>query len=216
MGVWIQLLRIQQIEKAGVSRTYHPGDWVEVGRQTAQRWIIDGVARTATPKAIQSNLAGCGVVISGSRAAVTRLTARMTDLRHEYSDDLPFSFSRTLFWQTGFSIRAELVSVGFDLLSRWEVAAPLVSYDELACHVGTPEARSRTAEMIHDLRVPLYEPRFLFVRRCRAGISLLKAYKTERLTGDDDRLCLLRALYSVKPLVCALPVTWNHKVKAIA
>ena len=43
--VWVQLLAVKQIEQAGRTRTYRPGDYVEVGKQTANRWVADGVAR---------------------------------------------------------------------------------------------------------------------------------------------------------------------------
>lgn len=213
---WIQLLRITQIEKAGVSRTYYPGDWVDVGRQTAQRWVVDGAARWAAPQTFAGSLAGCGVALVGDIEQAARVRTALPQLAVEPIVAPELKFARTLVWQTDFALRPELVPVGFGLLETWEVAAPLVSYDELAIHVGTPEARARTQDVIHDLRVPLYAGRLLFIRRCRAGEELLAAWAVERETGDDDRLCLLRAIYRVKPLICALPTMWSKSVQAIA
>ena len=212
---WIQLLRMLQIEKAGVSRTYHPGDWVDVGRQTAQRWVNDGIARWAEPQKYTAVLTGCGVALRGEPELATKLRAALPQLPVEPASESALPFARTLVWETSFAIRPELVPVGFGLLDVWEVAAPIVSYDTLACHVGTADARERTQAAIRDLRVPLYDGRFIFIRRCRAGDELLTAWAEERATGDDDRLCLLRAIYRVKPLACALPCTWNKAVPAI-
>lgn len=213
---WVQLLRLQQIEQGGVSRTYHPGDWVDVGRQTARRWVVDGVARFATPQLIAGDLSECGIVAVGARkVAAAALREKLPDLKIEAERTPTLRFAKTLLWQPEFALRPELVPVGFHLLAAWEAAAPVVSYEELACHIGTVEARERTQAIVRDLRVPLYDPRLVFVRRCQASRALLEAWAQERETGDDDRLCLLRAVYRVKPLICALPVTWNRAVGAI-
>lgn len=212
---WIQLLRSVPIEKGGVSRTYYPGDWCDVGRQSAQRWVNDGVARWATPQTYASDLSGCGVALSGDASQASRLRTTLPQLAVELATDAALPFARTLFWETSFALRPELVPVGFGLLGTWEVAAPIVSYDTLAVHVGTPDARERTQAIIRDLRVPLYDGRLLFVKRCRAGEDLLAAWAEEQTTGDDVRLCLLRAIYQTRPLICALPVTWRKDAPAI-
>jgi hypothetical protein len=213
--MWIQLLRSQQVEKNGKSRTYYPGDWVDVGKQTALRWIADGAARSGKPLAIDNIISGCGVVVLGDAGYAGKLEGVAPGLAMTQADAPDLPYARTLLWQTSFSLRPELVPLGFKLLEAWEVAAPIVSYDELAIHVGTSEARERTQAVVRDLRVPLYEPRLLFVKRCRAGRELLDCWAAERASGDDDRLCLLRALYQVKPLLCALPITWSKSVPAI-
>ena len=200
---WIQLLRGQVIEKAGIARQYHPGDWVEVGKQTAQRWVVDGAARYASAQTTVS-LDGCGVVALGNTHMSAELGVDVTlkvvapELR----------YAKTLV--AGAKVRPELLPVGFGLLDTWEVACPLWDYGQLAIHEGSRDERSRTEAVIGDLRVPLYESRMVFIKRCRAGEALVKAWNEERAaTGDDDRLCFLRALYQVKPLICALPVTWH-------
>lgn len=212
---WVQLLRSQQIEKNGISRTYHPGDWVEVGKQTALRWINDGAARSAKPLAVGVLLGNCGIVVLGDAGYAGKLDGALPGLALSQAAAPDVPYARTLLWQTSFSLRPELVPLGFKLLDHWEVAAPLVSYDELAIHIGTPEARARTQAVVRDLRVPVYEPRLLFVKRCRAGRELVSAWNEEKQSGDDDRLSLLRALYRVKPLLCALPCTWSKAVAAI-
>ena len=198
-----------------MSRTYYPGDWVEVGKQTAQRWIIDGAARSAKPLALDTVRGGCGVVVLGDAGYAGKLEGVAPGLALSQADAPDLPYARTLLWQTSFSLRPELMPLGFKLLDAWEVAAPIVSYDELAIHIGTPEARERTQAVVRDLRVPLYDRRLIFIKRCRAGHELVSAWNEEKLSGDDDRLALLRAIYRVKPLLCALPCTWSKSVAAI-
>ena len=61
MAVWVKLKTIQHVEVQGKIKSYNPGDWVHVGRQTAERWIaqnwawrpngeITGKAERATDK----------------------------------------------------------------------------------------------------------------------------------------------------------------------
>lgn len=197
---WVQLLRSQYIEKAGVSRQYYPGDWVEVGKQTAQRWVIDKAARFAKPQVLVS-LDGCGVLSVAGKAGLEHGVPTVV------KDAPSLPYARTLI--AGMQVRPELVPVGFGLLETWEVAAPLWSYEQLAIHIGTKAAQERTQALIGDLRVPVYESRMVWVKRCRAGESLIEAWNEERETGDDERLCFLRALWRVKPLICPLPCTWH-------
>lgn len=214
--MWVQLLRSRQIETGGVSRMYHPGDCVDVGKQTAQRWVVDGAARFLTPQALDADLTGCGVALIGDMTLAGKLKTHAPSLEVEQGVTPSLPFARTLIWHTTFPLRPELVPLGFHLLERWEAAAPVASYDQLACHIGTEKARARTQAVVRDLRVPVYAPGLVFVKRGRAGRDLLDAWAQERESGDDDRLCLLRAIYRVKPLLCALPVTWNKGVSAIA
>lgn len=204
---WVQLLSIQSIEKAGVSRTYYPGDWIEIGGQSAKRMVADGMARYAAPQPLDGMFGG-GVALLGKSSLADPLRSAAPTLPIETVKTPALPYAKTLIWETSFPVRPVLVLVGLNLLETWEVAAPIVSYDQLAAHVGTEQARERTQAVVRDLRVPLYEPRFIFIRRCRAGQALIDAWTEERVSGDDDRLCLLRALYRVKPLLCALPTTW--------
>jgi len=114
-------------------------------------------------------------------------------------------YARTLFWNSKLSLRAELYPAGVGLLERWEVAVPIPDYNTLAAHVGSEADRAYTQELIHDLRVPVYEPGVLFLRRCQAGFDLLAAWNDE---SGERRLAFLRALYRAKPLVLALPSVW--------
>ena len=81
-------------------------------------------------------------------------------------------------------------------------------YDELASRFGSNEERDRTEEIIHDLRVMVYDPRCLFIKRCTDTEHLIEMWAAERGQGSH-KLAFLRALYIVKPLICALPISWG-------
>lgn len=206
--MWVQLLAIRQIETLGKTKTYHPGDWVDVGKQTALRWCADGTARVADVRVLAEGLADCGVVTEDEivRDAVKKTLPALEVVTPDAS--IPLPFPKTLILQR-VTLRPALIAVGFRLLERWEMAVPLWDYDELAVHVGTSEEREATKAVVRDLRVPLYHPDVLFARRCPATREVME----ELAAGDGDaRLRLLRSVYRVKPLICALPVTW---VKAL-
>ena len=128
---------------------------------------------------------------------------------------VPFSgylpFPKTLIWETSLNLRGGLVFAGFKLLEKWQVAVPLWDYNELACHVSDETDREATARIVRDLRVPMYDQRMVFMRRCKDTQRLLELWCRERREEGDDRLAFLRALYVVKPTVCALPASWCHK-----
>lgn len=205
---WVQLLRGQVFEKAGKARQYHPGDWIEIGKQTAQRLVIDGAARFASAEASKVSLDGCGALLIGNGFVDPDMGVSVSSAKAPTQTSLSLPYARTLILSS-MKIRPELLSVGFGSLDTWEVVCPLFNYDTLAIHVGGAADKARTEAVIHDLRVPLYESRMVFVKRCRAGEALVEAWKAELAEGGDERLAFLRALYQVKPLICAVPLTWH-------
>jgi hypothetical protein len=123
--------------------------------------------------------------------------------------DLRLPWDRTMIWDAQKKIRIELIPVGFHLLKTWEIAVPLVDYKTLALNLGTPEERTTTQAIIKDLRVPVYDPRLIFARKCENVEQLLQVWGEERSQARDGRLSFLRSLYKVKPLILALPTSWG-------
>ena len=111
----------------------------------------------------------------------------------------------TLFAST--KIPFDLIGAGFHFLERWDAAAPLWQYDKIASDIGTSADRKRTQEITRDLRLLLYAPELLFVRDSEVGRALVKTWRAECKHGDE-RLAFIRALYIVKPIFCALPLSW--------
>jgi len=209
--MWVRLKSLQRIDKQGKPRDYHPGDWVDVGRQLAQLWISQGAAE------IPSFTRGSGVMMSGAGVVVrapsaTQYQSMFDGLKIGLSvvADAPrIAFDRTLIWHPKAKLRTELIVPGFGFLETWEIACPLYSYDELAAHIGSDEARARTKAVIRDLRVPVYDVRLIFAKRCENTDRLFEAWGKEAESGDDERLTFMRAFYKIKPLMLALPVTWH-------
>lgn len=208
--MWVQLTAPRQVTISGKKLMFYAGDWVDIGDQTALRLITDGLARTSDPALLVQDYVGAGVVAYGEdknevEQSALFLRKLLAGLAVQTAEEPKLAFSRTLLWDVSLAVRPELISAGLRLLRTWEIAAVVQSYDELASANGTPEDRGKTAQLVHDLRVPVYDPRLLFVRRCRNGQEFLKGWRSE--TGEP-RLALLRSLYAVKALFCPLPTTW--------
>ncbi len=209
MPILVQLLAPKQIEVQGRMRAYSPGDWVRVGKQMALQWVAAGQAylpESQLPAVIKPGTCGVLVIAGDVQSARARLGSGI----EIDAGDPELAWDKTLLWDAGLPIRPGLVAVGFHVLDTWEIAVPLYSYDHLALAEGTDDDRERTRLVIRDLRVPLYDTRLVFVKKCAAGEQLLTAWIGEREGGESDRLALLRALYRVKPLVLALPTTWTQ------
>ncbi len=212
--MWVRLLAAAHLDQDGKQRTYYPGDWVEVGRQTALRWFAEGKAEAPGPAGATAmrelDLEGCAVVLGDgvSPAQQRQLHALYPGLRlidRPTPEAIPAE--RMCRWAGG-PARLDLFPAAFAWLRTWEVCAPLRSYEALAADLGTEEDRARTLAVVHDLRVPVYEPGLMFVRDCEGGQSLLREWTQEMWDGGDPALALLRVLYRVKPLVLALPTSW--------
>jgi hypothetical protein len=202
VAVWVKLKSIQFVERQGKLERHNPGDWVHVGRQTAERWIAQGLA--TRPNGKIDIPAGAGVWLRGLAVPGCQVLESLPFVEDDGSNCLPYP--RTMVWNPALGCRTELLSVGFRLLERWQMAAPLLSYEQLACHIGSDEDRVRTQAVIRDLRVPVYDTRLMFIRRCAETMELVKRWLED--DEGDERLSFLRALYAVKPVICALPTSW--------
>lgn len=207
--MWVKLLSTKHVDVKGQRKTFHPGDWVQVGGQQARRWIA--AAEAEVPDMRKSGLLakGAGAVIRGDTVAGSRLLLKYAEgMRIDTTNPYSVPYQYTLMMRAVAPVRPELFPVGFSLLKTWEIAVPLASYEKLACHVGEGWEQKRTKEIVHDLRVPLYDARLMFVRDCEGARRLMRAWEDERINSENESHSLLRAIYRVKPLVLALPVTW--------
>jgi hypothetical protein len=152
-----------------------------------------------------------GIVIRQPNLVV-QSAARKIGVDSQLAQDWLLPWENTLFVAPETCVPSDLLSVGFNLLDRWDVAAPLWRYGVLAKDQGTPADRKRTEAVIRDLRVLLYAHELLFVRDSPDGRRFIETWRAEcgdgNGTGGDERLAFLRALYQVKPLFCALPRSW--------
>jgi hypothetical protein len=202
MPVDIQLTVPKFITIDGQKRRFGPGDWVRVGKQTARDWLEAGEAvdPLSSLRSVETAPGTCGIMCfaGGQPPAIAGVEASrdgLYDLRWE----------RTLFLDTTAPIKAALIPAGFALLDKWQMAVPLYDYRHLAAAEDTEEERTRVKAIIHDLRVPLYDVRMIFAKRCPEVEALLELWHTD----GGRRLAFLAALYRIKPLIRALPCTWT-------
>lgn len=215
--MWVRLKSIQRVDRQGKLQSYQPGDWIDVGKQTAMLWLSRGEAEIPTFKRDMSLVTGeAGVVIRAATVDPFRETFNLTKLDLTLSAGDPcIAFKKTLVWNPSVQLRTELISAGFGMLETWEIAAPLYSYDELAVHIGTVEERERTKNVIRDLRVPVYDVRMMFVRSCESTRELFAVWSDETDKDSNEMLSFMRAFYKTKPLMLALPISW-HDPRAYA
>lgn len=207
--MWIQLKAPKQIDRGGRKVAFVAGDWVDIGEQLARSWLHDGSAWIPPERVQQLMFSGCGIVALGPVPGEVQTMVQTNDkLSIKQADEPELSFPQTLLWHPRIHLRPELIPVGFALLDVWQVAAPLWDYDELACQIGSDEEQAKTKEVIRDLRVPLYDPGLMFMRRCGDTQKLVETWKAEK---GEEKLAFLRALYQTKPMILALPVTWAGK-----
>lgn len=211
--MYVCLTTCQNIVVKGEMRHYRPGDWVNVGKQTAQNWIASGCARAIDPDQIaDSGTATSGIVVRGFvsdewRSKLQQVSGlKLLFEETGWTPSLPFT--ETLIWRPDAELRLDLLITGFNLLKKWQMAVPLYDYTTLAAHVGTQTERDATQAVIRDLRVPLRDTRVLFVRRCQDTRHLMQVWAGVLRTCPEERLAFMQALYAVKPLVCDLPATW--------
>lgn len=206
--VWVRLNTIKSISHAGSMKTYYPGDWVEVGKHDARQWIEDGSAEILRPdiKTQTFDFADCGVVLTNGDYNPHHQAK--IDIEVKRAPPL-LQFSKNMIYDGTFKrARDDLIPVGFKMLDKWQIVVPLHSYTELACDIGTDEDKRITKEVVHDLRCMVFEPRFMFVRKCQDMERLLHLWQEEKKRGQNEKLAFLRAVYQAKPLILHTPVTW--------
>ena len=182
---------------------------MDVGQQVALSWIADGSAWIPPQRVTELIGDDQGIVVLNASAEMVNKSGE-TDIRTVESERPMLAFPMTLLWKPQALLRHELLPVGFSLLRTWQVACPLWEYDTLASQVGGEDERERTKAVIRDLRVPLYDTNLIYVKRCGDTERLIDEWNAE-MDGGDDKLAFLRALYQVKPLILALPITWTGK-----
>jgi hypothetical protein len=200
--MWVRLKVIKHIDQGGRARPHYPGEWVDVGKQTAQSWLVTGDAERPDAPDL-TMLSGCGVVTNNSSLAKSAFPG----LDVTEADKPAIPYQRTLWWNTAAKLKPDLVIHGFNFLDRWQVCVPLHSYTTLAQDIATGAEYERAVGVLRDMRVLLYEPSVIFIKQGKAGTKLLETWRQES-NFYNGRLAFLVALYKVKPLIMALPVEW--------
>jgi len=213
---WVTLTRTKHIRWAGTTTTYRPGDSVNVGKQTAIEWILDGSAldpfgQVGPPVIPEGGPGGrFGVRVRSERGSNAEERLGAIASRVSISYGLPaIPYELTLIWRPDKQVSERLVNYGYvTVMDTWEMAASLVSIDKLARDVGSKEERSKTEQVIGDLRLPVYETRAIWARKCPAAEAVIAEWARELAEGADERHAFLRALYTKRAMLCTLPHDW--------
>jgi len=216
---WITLKSIKHLRVAGVPVTYHPGDSIEVGKQTAIEWILDGSAEDPFgqigPSAVPAEPGDTEFGIH-VRAAENSANARALG---DISLRVPISYgsvaapyTNTFLWEPSKVVSPRLLNYGFLRIvsGKWDLASSLFSYKALADIVGTEEDQEGTQKLIGDLRLPVYDSRLVWVRQTAASHAFLEAWSKELEKGTGEFHSFLRALYVARPMICTLPMDWTR------
>lgn len=209
--MWVKLLKHQRLEDRGIVKQYNPGDWIEVGKQTANLWISQGIAinpRYDLSKEYVDSTAGIVLVNSINERLLANIKQDIKHINSQQSDKPDMIYSENMIWSNGVGVKRELVPIGFKLLKNWQLALPLYDYDILATHLGTDEEKKYVKSIIHDLRVPVYNTNLMFIRRCDETRELLNQWELERQLVSNVSLAFHVAMYKTKPILCALPTSW--------
>lgn len=213
--MWIQLLGGKNIEKMGVQKLYKKGDWVDVGKHLAIKWIADGTAHIPNQEINSEQIDyTAGLCVTGVLGDNTKkkIETVANHLSFTQTDKPEIPFSETLIYDPKFTkIRPEFIGIGFYWLKSFEVVMPLWSYSELAIHIGSEQDRIITKEVIRDLRVPVYDSVLIYVRRSKKTLEFIDTYNQYCEKIKEKKLALLCAFYEHKPITLALPTTWLNK-----
>lgn len=207
--VWVKVKAIVRIDEGGQTVTKYPGDWAEMGKQQARESLSKDLIEILKPAVLKSvqDLHDCAILLRGvlPEPRLGVFTAQFPGVPiQSYDGEFP-EHSRFLLWNPAAELKHELILLGFGLLDNWQLAAPVFDYGVLAESIGTAAERKKTKAVIHDLRVPVYDTRVLFVRQCRETRDLLNRWQ------HGSELKFLRSLYKSRPIVNALPPTWILK-----
>lgn len=221
-GVWVVLCRPKQIRKGGVTKTYRQGESVEVGRQTALRWLLDGSAAdqygqigpTGAAAKFDPEEFGVRIRKSSGQANLAFLGKLTEQVSVSYGPpDLAAEFM--FIWRPDLVIFERVISYGLLKMqlgaeeSSWEMAAPLLNLELLAKDVGTAEDKAKTLKVIGDLRFPVYDSRAVWARKCPAAYKVIEAWKADLAEGGGEYHSFIRALYTKRAMLCTLPANWT-------
>ena len=201
---WVKLLASKTI----MGKPYHVGEWVEIGTDTALKWIAAKHAE-ALPYDGMFTIENAGIVHSES---TKKAKVPFKNIPVGTGDFTP-CFERNLFLNAPYSFADRdspdvIRNIGklyqfFELLKTWDVILVLSSFQQNASKAVSDAEGKLTKALVHDLRVPYYQQCVIGARDNEAGRAFLEALRAELPKGRI--LASLRAIYRVKPLVYYLP-----------
>lgn len=200
--MWVQLLKVRQVERNGVPTMYQIGDWVEIGKHDALMWIADGAA-VVGPRAQHALMPNCGVCAIGNEIPYQVMGLPIT------CKSIPtITHPKTLVLAPPGKLKLGFVPLGFYHLAKFDVCVPLWDLRTMASEIGMADDQARTKAVLPDLRVPIYDTRLLWIRDSVEGRTFISAWNAE---PGERRLAFLRTLFTHPLKILALPPMWGGR-----
>jgi len=173
--MWVKM----QVRKRIEDRDYRPGDWANVDFELGRQWVM---AKEAMVVNLEQSLPlgnNCGILLLGDKEQARCITDVYKKLKMRVGKKYSLPYEKTLIWQPDFELRPELLSMGFSLLDRWQMVAPV---------------KDNT-----DVVIMTFDERLIFVKRDEA---------TEELFKQANKTTFQQALSSTIINILALPEIW--------
>ena len=210
--MWVQLLTYQRLhDKRGRYKLHYAGETLHIKNKKIAAKLIKQKKAVDLREVAKELPNETGILLLGS-GRVPKWAEALELETAAGGPGLPFAF--TVLWDPKIKPQGTLITVALKTIAKtnWEIAVPIYSYHKLARDCGRPEERALTKTVIHDLRVPVYNPGLMFVERTERTEALMSHWITEMShEGFDNRLAFMRALYITKPRILPLPTIWIKK-----
>jgi len=183
-----------------------------VGKSDARRLLAEGKAEIPQLNSADDRtmlMENCGLVLWDNVNSYGKITKQYPALDYGLKDYGPEPlYVKNLIWDGVSKLDYKLIPLGFSRLDDWQLAVPVLDMTTLAQDLGTEEEREQIKEVIHDLRVPVYDTGIIFARRCPQTEKLFKLW--DPYEGNRE-LGFIRALYQSCPVFLTLPVNWRDE-----
>lgn len=208
--MYVRLRSIQYVSINGEQKTFNPGDWVDVGRQTAMLWLSTGQAELPQldvdllpPSSCFCSINGASLKPGGINPAVIERDIEIVNAEHPVMERQLNCISDRV------AVKVDLYWVGVSMLHNtgWQVIVPL-DHEQLLVECASGDRVEQVREKIGDLRIPVYDPRLMFIKKSPETIELLDAFMGYRKALFNRWTAFMLALWDVKPLILPVPMDW--------
>ena len=163
--MYIKLVKYRRFQEPGGAWVLHyPGEILNIPNKSICKELIREKVAIDMGAAAEDLPKGCGLLMKHEGPVPAWATALELEMA-QGEPRLPFQY--TVIWDQHTPIDATFVSLCLNLLREraWEVCVPIWSYLKLADKLGTSEEREVTKQLVHDLRVPVYNTDLMFLKR---------------------------------------------------
>ena len=112
---------------------------------------------------------------------------------------------KIVFIEPGTKLEVRIFEQGFKWLGHWEIIAPYRPYQELAKDLVKGHQQEEIDALgIPDLRIPVFDPRLVFMKGTAKAQKTWTRYQILRKLWDP-RIAFLAAVWENKPCIKPLP-----------